>query len=89
LLDAASEKLTRLLKNGFRMEGRLTSAKLGNLSLAQGDRDAVVRPEVTQSYAAELCGAAQASTRAALSWISDRFAEAQPPNTCGALGNAR
>jgi hypothetical protein len=33
LLDAASEKLTRPLKNGFRMEGRLTSAKLDNVSL--------------------------------------------------------
>ena len=71
--------------------------------LAQGDKDAVVRPEVTHTYAAELCKAgsnvemlvmpnighgraAQASTRAAVNWLSDRFAEAQPPNTCGALG---
>jgi acetyl esterase/lipase len=74
--------------------------------LAQGDKDAVVRPEVTRTYAAELCKAgsavemlvmpnighgraAQASTRAAVNWLSDRFAETQPPNTCGALGNAR
>jgi acetyl esterase/lipase len=74
--------------------------------LAQGDKDAVVRPEVTRTYAVELCKAgsnvemlvmpnighgraAQASTRAAVNWLSDRFAEAQPPNTCGALGNAR
>ena len=71
--------------------------------LAQGDKDAVVRPEVTHTYAGELCKAgsnvemlvmpnighgraAQASTRAAVNWLSDRFAEAQPPNTCGALG---
>ncbi len=74
--------------------------------LAQGDKDAVVRPEVTRTYAAELCQAgsnvemlvmpnighgraAQASTGVAVNWLSDRFAEAQPPNTCGALGNAR
>jgi acetyl esterase/lipase len=74
--------------------------------LAQGDKDAVVRPEVTRTYAVELCKAgsnvemlvmpdighgraAQASTRVAVNWLSDRFAGAQPPNTCGALGNAR
>jgi acetyl esterase/lipase len=74
--------------------------------LAQGDKDAVVRPEVTRTYAVELCKAgsnvemlvmpnighgraAQASTSVAVNWLSDRFAEAQPPNTCGALGNAR
>jgi pimeloyl-ACP methyl ester carboxylesterase len=74
--------------------------------LAQGDKDAIVRPQVTQSYAAELCRtgskvemlilsnighgrAAQASTRAALSWISDRFAEAQAPDNCGALGDTK
>lgn len=33
LLDAASEKLTRPLKNGFRMEGRLTSAKVDKVLL--------------------------------------------------------
>jgi Domain of unknown function (DUF4403) len=33
LLDAANAKLTRPLKNGFRMEGRLQSAKLEKVSL--------------------------------------------------------
>jgi hypothetical protein len=33
LLNAANEKLTRPLKNGFRMEGHLTFAKLDNISL--------------------------------------------------------
>jgi hypothetical protein len=33
LLDAANAKLTRPLKNGFRMEGRLQSAKLDKVSL--------------------------------------------------------
>jgi Domain of unknown function (DUF4403) len=33
LLDAANAKLTRPLKNGFRMEGHLQSAKLENISL--------------------------------------------------------
>lgn len=28
LLDSANQRLTRPLKNGYRMEGRLTSAKL-------------------------------------------------------------
>jgi hypothetical protein len=33
LLNAANEKLTRSLKDGFRMEGRLTSAKLEKVYL--------------------------------------------------------
>jgi uncharacterized protein DUF4403 len=33
LLNAANQKLTRPLKDGFRMEGRLTSAKLDKVSL--------------------------------------------------------
>jgi hypothetical protein len=33
LLNAANERLTRPLKNGFRMEGKLTSAKLEKVSL--------------------------------------------------------
>jgi uncharacterized protein DUF4403 len=33
LLNAANEKLTRPLKNGFRMEGRVTSAKIDKVSL--------------------------------------------------------
>jgi hypothetical protein len=37
LMAAANEKLTRPLKNGFRMEGRLTSAKVDKvLLLADG-----------------------------------------------------
>ncbi|MGX9432454.1 MULTISPECIES: alpha/beta hydrolase family protein [Bradyrhizobium] len=72
--------------------------------LAQGDKDAIVSPEATRSYAAELCNAgskvamlilpnighgraAQASTHEAISWLGDRFADAQPPNNCDVLGN--
>jgi len=34
LLDSANQRLTRPLKNGYRMEGHLTSAKLDHVLLS-------------------------------------------------------
>jgi len=67
--------------------------------LAQGAEDVIIRPKVTQDYAARLCAAgskvrslwmpdighgraAQASTRAMLDWVSDRFAGKDAPDNC-------
>jgi pimeloyl-ACP methyl ester carboxylesterase len=68
--------------------------------VAQGTRDVIVRPKVTQDYVATLCSAgskvrmvtlpnighgraAQASTLAAVDWMTDRFAGKSPPDDCG------
>jgi pimeloyl-ACP methyl ester carboxylesterase len=68
--------------------------------VAQGAKDQIVRPAVTQAYVATLCGAgskvklltmpdighgraAQASTLAAVDWMTDRFAGKSPPDDCG------
>jgi pimeloyl-ACP methyl ester carboxylesterase len=68
--------------------------------IAQGARDLIVRPKVTQDYVTKLCGAgsnvtmltlpnighgraAQASTLAAVEWMTDRFDGKSPPDDCG------
>jgi len=68
--------------------------------VAQGSRDLIVRPKVTQDYVAKLCSAgsnvkmltlpnighgraAQASTLAAVDWMTDRFDGKSPPDDCG------
>jgi Domain of unknown function (DUF4403) len=43
LLDAANERLNRPLKNGFRMEGRLTKAKLDGIQLLADDISIALR----------------------------------------------
>ena len=67
--------------------------------VAQGEKDLIVRPKVTQDYVTKLCGAgskvrmltlpnighgraAQASTPAAVDWVTDRFAGKSPPDDC-------
>jgi acetyl esterase/lipase len=67
--------------------------------IAQGTKDVIIPPKVTQDYVATLCRAgsrvrmlsmpgvghgraAQASTPAVLSWVSDRFAGKPPPDDC-------
>src|SRR6202789_2282296 len=43
LLNAANERLNRPLKNGFRMEGRLTTAKLEGIQLLADDISIALR----------------------------------------------
>lgn len=67
--------------------------------LAQGTKDQIIRPAVTQAYLDRLCKAgskvrmvilpgighgraAQASTMAAVNWMTDRFAGKKPPDDC-------
>ncbi|HEY1940754.1 MAG TPA: hypothetical protein VGH40_01410, partial [Roseiarcus sp.] len=43
LLSAANERLNRPLKNGFRMEGQLTTAKLDSIQLLANDVSIALR----------------------------------------------